>query len=144
MPDSSAKASAVSPAANATDRRTGTGFAGCATFTRRTAHHHQAPATAMPRVGSGSKVQPSRSVAADGGWAGAGPWAATDVAAASQLIAPNPIIGPTPPRSFWRTVIVRIVARTPAASRAETATLRVSWRRSDPSGGSAAISLTGE
>src|SRR5688500_1137821 len=111
MPDSSAKANAVRPAANATDRRTGTGFAGGAAFTRRIAHHHQTPATAMPSVGSGSNVQPSRSVAADGGSEGTGPWAATDVAAASQPIPPNPTIGPTPRRSFGRTVIVRIVAR---------------------------------
>src|SRR5687767_5142442 len=118
MPESRAKASAVRPAANATDRRTGTGFDGCAAFTRRTAHHHQTPATTMPSVGSGSNVQPSKSVVADGGSAGTGPWAATDVAAASQPIAPNPIIGPTPRKSFGRAVIVRIVPRTLAASRA--------------------------
>src|SRR5688572_5361591 len=118
MPDSRAKARADRPAANATDRRTGTGFAGCAAFTRRTAHHHQTAAPAMPSVGSGSNVQPSRSVAADGGSAGPGPWAATAVAAASQQTAPIPIIGPTPRRSFGRVLIARIVARTPAASRA--------------------------
>src|SRR5688500_10639215 len=83
-------ASAARPAAKATDRRTGTGLVGCAAFTRRTAHHHHMAAMAMASVGRGSNVQPSRSVAAEGGSAGTGPWAAADGAVASHTIAPRP------------------------------------------------------
>ena len=73
MPDSSAMASATMPAAKAADRRRGTGFAGCAASTRRTASHQASEATAMAIVGSGSNVQPRRIDAASGGVAGAGP-----------------------------------------------------------------------
>jgi cytochrome c oxidase subunit 2 len=72
----------------------------------------------MPSVGSGSNVQPSRSVAAVGASAGTVPWAAADPAAASQPIAPSPTIEAWQRRSFAQRVIVGIVARTPAGSRA--------------------------
>ncbi len=65
------------PARNATVRLRGTGLAGCAAFTRRTAHSHHPTAMATPSVGSGSNVQPNSSDPAVGGSTGTGPWAAT-------------------------------------------------------------------
>ena len=76
-------------------------------------------ATAMPSVGSGSNVQPSSSVAADGGSAGTGPWAATDGRGSrASRSPPSPTSEPRPRRSVERVAIARIVARTSAGSRA--------------------------
>src|SRR6187200_203474 len=120
MPDSRANARARRPAANATDRRTGTGFAGWAALTRRTAHHHQIAATAMPRAGSGSNVQPNSSEAADGASTGTGPWAATEVglAIASAPRTPAPTSEPTSRRGMGCVAIDGILARTTLTSRA--------------------------
>ena len=71
----------------------------------------------MPRVGSGSNVQPRRSEASVGGSAGVAPWAATGLAVASQPPTPtSPASRATRPAArrlaVADVVIAAIVART--------------------------------
>ena len=100
----------------------------------------------MPRVGSGSNVQPSSSDAADGGSAGTGPWAATEVGLAIAS-APNTPAPTSEPDESARSG--------PCRHRRHRRTNRPSRAARDadapgimapvrPSGGSAAISLTVE
>src|SRR5262245_18283566 len=81
IPDNSANAIAVRPAKNAIERARGTGVAGWAALTRRTARTQAVVAASNDSRTTGSNDQPRRIVETLGGSAGTGPCARTGAAA---------------------------------------------------------------